>query len=172
MLALDMEQEAQVNQIAGPYSKVGHRAQNERSSTQGCGWCGLTRPRGRPNCPARGKTCNKCQKAGNFALICHSAPENAEPAAYSNVLLVSGTSARAAAAKIHIGGTRILAIVYTGAQSKVVQLRLLPSAVSRSAALTPISIRPFGQDPIQLTSTLTGPKFWNGNQTTSSWLTS
>ena len=44
-------------------------------SSRNCGYCNRQHPPGRRNCPAAADTlCNKCNKLGNFPIICRSAP--------------------------------------------------------------------------------------------------
>ena len=37
-----------------------------------CGFCGMSHPRGRSNCPAGAAKCFQCGKMGHFAHMCHS----------------------------------------------------------------------------------------------------
>ena len=40
-----------------------------------CGNCGKEHQKGRSNCPAQGKKCNKCDKMNHFASVCKSKPK-------------------------------------------------------------------------------------------------
>jgi hypothetical protein len=45
---------------------------NAKSGSDRCGNCGRQRHQSRDQCPARGKTCIKCNKANHFAAVCWS----------------------------------------------------------------------------------------------------
>ena len=54
--------------------KVPKGAPNKQSPQQ-CDYCGQP-PHERKDCPASGKTCNKCNKVGHFASVCQSTNQN------------------------------------------------------------------------------------------------
>ena len=48
---------------------------SNKQSPQQCDYCGQP-PHERKDCPASGKTCNKCNKVGHFASVCQSTNQN------------------------------------------------------------------------------------------------
>ena len=84
---LDDEEEASINQLK-KHQRSDH--QTQKTSYQGnrthkpsqqdgpkCGNCGRAKHQSKDQCPARGKTCNKCQKTNHFSNVCRS--EQAKP---------------------------------------------------------------------------------------------
>lgn len=62
------------------------QAKNNKKPTQ-CGYCGKGHPRG--ECPAKGKSCMRCNKKGHFANVCRSKTGGKKHASKSDAVTVA-----------------------------------------------------------------------------------
>ena len=60
--------------------KYDHRDEDHRDfkSQQKCDYCGWSHRRGKRNCPAFGKTCDKCGGKNHFRTVCKSSDKESE----------------------------------------------------------------------------------------------